>query len=135
MSSQTTDVTTGIIHVNSLLLNRNNLYFSGYFEVSKIDITDTNPTVTDVIIKLQGPSTIAFKGNDLYFGEFRADKISKINITDTIPTPTDVITGLDKPSNLVFNGNDLYVTSYLENDGKIVKIDVAATNPVALRVS
>ena len=84
---------------------------------------------------MQGPSTIAFKGNDLYFGEFRADKISKINITDTIPTPTDVITGLDKPSNLVFNGNDLYVTSYLENDGKIVKIDVAATNPVALRMS
>ncbi len=81
---------TGLSSPDALLLVGNDLYFSDYDEgtVFKIDITDTNPTPTEIVAGLSNPSGLAFdqNENDLYIAENGADKISKIDITTTLST-------------------------------------------------
>ena len=123
-------VTTGLNTPNGIIFNGNDLYIAEYKgnKISKIDITATNPTVTDVIA-VNSAYGIILNGNDLYIAEYHGNKISKIDITATNPVATDVVTGLNNPEGIVLNGNDLYISEFSGN--KILKIDITETNPVA----
>jgi uncharacterized secreted protein with C-terminal beta-propeller domain len=112
-----------------LAINGNNLYISeaNTNKISKIDVTATTPTPTDVVTGLNGPFGIVLSGNDLYIAEAYSNKISKIDITAGAPTPVDVVTGLSNPYGITLDGNDLYVT----NSSKISLIDITATIPAA----
>ena len=76
----------------------------------EIDISISNPILTDIITGLDHPFGIAFNGNDLYIAEVVGKKISKVNVTATVPILTDVITGLDFVYGLAFKGDELYFT-------------------------
>ena len=127
-------ILTTDVYVTALAFNGNDLYMglstgngAGDFAgtVSKIDITETTPTLTEVVTELDSPNGLAFNGNDLYIAEYSANKISKIDITIGSTTPTDVVTGLFGPEGLALNGNDLYIAEIPAN--KISKIAVGAT--------
>ena len=59
-------VTTGLNTPNGIIFNGNDLYIAEYNgnKISKIDITATNPTVTDVIA-VNSAYGIILNGNDL----------------------------------------------------------------------
>ena len=125
---------TADVYVTALAFNGNDLYMglhigggTGNFAgtVSKIDITETTPTLTEVVSGLDTPNGLAFNGNDLYIADYTANKISKIDITTGSTTSTDVVTGLFGPEVLALNGNDLYIAEIPAN--KISKIAVGAT--------
>ena len=101
-------------------------------KISKIDITDTTPTPTDVITGLSGPQGLVLNGNDLYFVESDSGEISKIDITAATTTKTNVISGLSGPISLLLNGNDLYIAEV--NANKISKIDISETTPTTTDV-
>ena len=90
---------------------------------------------SDVVTGLNRPGGLVLNGNDLYIAEYSGGKIHKIDITATMPTTTDVVTELSFPAGLVLNGNDLYISRGFDfnfggtlNDGKISKIDIAASS-------
>ena len=121
------------IYVTALAFKGNDLYMglstgngAGDFAgtVSKIDITETTPNLTEVVTELDSPNGLAFNGNDLYIAEYSANKISKIDITTGSTTPTDFVTGLFGPEVLALNGNDLSLAEIPAN--KISKIAVGA---------
>ena len=127
-------ILTTDVYVTALAFNGNDLYMglstgngAGDFAgtVSKIDITETTPTLTEVVTGVDAPNGLAFNGNDLYISEYSANKISKIDITTGSTTSTDVVTGLFGPEVLALNGNDLYIAEIPAN--KISKIAVGAT--------
>ncbi|GGZ76217.1 T9SS type A sorting domain-containing protein [Algibacter mikhailovii] len=128
-----TDVVTGLNFIPlNIAFNGNELYMSSNAgEILKINITESTPTVTNVVSGLNFPYGLAFKGNELYISDIGEGKISKIDITETAPTITDVVTGLTvSPKFLAFNGNDLY----LSGSGKISKIDITETTPTIIDV-
>lgn len=136
VNAQLTDVvTTGVTRPNGMIINGNYLYISEYTgnRISKIDITATNPTVTNVIAA-SGAYGIALDGNDLYIAESSGNKISKIDITATNPTKIDVVTtGISVPTGLIIIGNYLYIAQD-NGTGKISKIDITATGTTATDV-
>ena len=121
------DVITDLDRPIGLVFNGNDLYFTeaDIGKISKIDITETTPTLTEVVTGVDAPNGLAFNGNDLYISEYSANKISKIDITTGSTTSTDVVTGLFGPEVLALNGNDLYIAEIPAN--KISKIAVGAT--------
>ena len=113
----------------------NELYVVRWVEgtISKIDISQVNPTPIDIITNLNRPGGIAISGNDLYFSENVLNQICKIDISQTNPIKTVVVsTGLNNPSGLAINGNDLYIAEWSGN--KISKIDITTSNPSPIAV-
>ena len=136
INAQLTTVVGGLYAPFGLAFNGDDLYIAEWGEekIVKIDITVTNPTLTDVatLTDETSPEGILLNGNDLYIALNDSDKIVKIDITATSPTTTDVVTGLDGPSGLLLIGNDLYISEF--EGGRILKIDITATNPTATTV-
>jgi len=113
-------------------------------KIIKIDITDTNPTPTDVITGLNNPKSIVISGNTAYIAETYEDdatttasigRIRKFDITISNPTPIDVLTNLNAPVHLEIIGNDLHflelnITSLstFDRDPRISKIDITASS-------
>ena len=120
------DVDGGLEGPYKILLNGNDLYISETTgnKISKIDITASTPTPTDVVTGLNRPIGMALNGNDLYIAEVTGNKISKIDISATIPTtPTEVTTGLlEAPFAFLINSNDLYIAE--TNGNKISKFNM-----------
>ena len=50
-------------------------------KISRIDITDTTPTTTDVVTGLTGPAGVALKDNILYISDLLENKIVSTQIT------------------------------------------------------
>ena len=123
LNAQTTDVVTGFSYPYALALNGNELFISDIDggTLSKIDITETTPTVIDVVTGITGINGMAVNGNYLYFSDLPNNKISKLDITSATPTVTDVVTDVIGPVGLAFKGNELYIAEW--GAGKISKID------------
>ena len=122
ISSMETDFVTGLNEPSGLAFYGTDLYISEMgstgIKISKVDITASSPTPTDVVTGIStGPIALAFLGTDLYIAEFGGSKVSKIDITATSPTRSDVVTGLTRPIGLTFHGTDLYIS----HEGKISK--------------
>lgn len=90
--------------------------------ISKIDVTENNPTKTDLITGITYPRAMALVGDELYYASFY---ISKFNVNDTNPTPTQVISGGIQPRALLLAGDFLFVSG----ENGIYKFDVNASNP------
>ena len=134
IAQTTTDVVTLWAEPFALSFNENDLYIALFYQnsISKVDITETPSTETNVLGGLNRPSALALNGNYLYIAEQSEGKVSKIDITETTPTAIDVITGLIIPMALAFNGNDLYIAE--STAGKISKIDITETTPTIVEV-
>ena len=133
-TSSLTEVVNGLNTPNSFALKGDELYIIENTQVdnklSKINLTDTTPEITDVLTSgLNDPIDALFVGNTLYICQFLGNKISKIDITDPSPSPVDVVTGLDLPNSMIINLDFMYVTEFGSN--KISKIDLTEPNPVA----
>lgn len=144
-----TDVVTDLHYPWSITFIENELYIGQYGRVtyeggefgggtvvgngkiSKIDITETEPTLIDVYTESNlNVESITSIENNLYF---TADvpnnsQIYKIDITESTPTvTTENIEGI-WPNNVATFGNELYF-DYADNDGyKISKIDNTAAS-------
>ena len=134
INAQTSDVVTGLDLPQGILLNGNELYIAetDAGKISKINITDSSPIITEVITGLNDPQGILLNGNDLYIAELGSGKVSKIDISNSSPISTDVVTGLDQPICLLLNGNDLYITE--AGGGKISKINITDNSPIVIDV-
>ena len=124
-------LTTGV-YPTALAFNGNDLYMglqtgngSGGDTVSKIDITETTPTLIEVVTGLDIPNGLAFNGNDLYISETTVNKISKIDITAGTTISTDFLTELGGPGSITINENYLYISE--NTAGKISKIYLGST--------
>lgn len=132
--SQTTDVITGLSGPRGIVLDGDDLYIAEVDgnKVSKINVSASNPSATDVVTGLY-TFRLALSGNQLYISQPQANLISKIDNLATTPTVAPVMTGINGPSGLAFDENDLYVA---ESDiDKIIKLDISATSPNATDVS
>lgn len=131
IDGQYADVVTGLKVPWQMALNGNDLFIteSTGGRVSKIDLTNPEPTAQVVLSGLFDPSGLALYGNDLYIAEFGSGKILKVDITSSSPVAIEVVTGLSGPSCLLLKENVLFVSEYI--NGKISKIDLSASAPVS----
>ena len=127
---------TSTVYVNNLespvgmTLNGNDLYFTEYSggRISKIDISNSNPTPEVVLSGLSTPNRLVLIGNDLYFTESSNGRVAKIDITEQNPTISEVVNGLNTPTSFAINENEIYIM--LPTEDKIVKADISQTLPV-----
>jgi DNA-binding beta-propeller fold protein YncE len=112
-----------------LIFKENDLYFSEYDgnRISKIDTNLTPPISSDVIVELEVPGAIAFKGNELYISS-ETGNIYKIDITEMSIKVHTVLSGLTNPSGLRFNGNDLYISDIGLNNISKYSLTTLSTN-------
>jgi DNA-binding beta-propeller fold protein YncE len=132
--AQTTDVLTGV-KVFELELDGNDLYFRNEFNsLSKIDLTETTPTITEVVNGLNNTYGIVYTNNTIYISESIDSTISKIDLTTPTPTVTELVSGLDYALDLAIQDNYLYFTHYNNGNGKISKINITETSPTVTDV-
>lgn len=126
LNAQVVDVlNTGLADPAGLAISGNTLFIAESFgadKISKIDISSSSPTKTDVISGLSGPDGLAISGNTLYIAETNADRISKIDISSATPIVETVITGVLEPTGIVIAGDYLYIAEY--NANKISKLNL-----------
>lgn len=127
----------------SLAFYGNDLYFSSWWEenwnnpyddiykISKIDITESTPTIIDVVNLPNLPGGMVFKDNYLYFSH--GYTISKIDITENTPNIIDIINVNSRVEGMAIHGNELYFTVAIGS--KISKINITDTTPVMVDVA
>lgn len=123
---------------DDLIFNGNDLYFietnvaTWISKIHKTDITNNEPTVTEIYISPNPIFSLALYENYLFFsyknnlnGEY---VIAKIDITSNNPVAIDVINLLNSSTDLVFKENELYFTNRndpnTDEDNSILKINV-----------
>ena len=126
--SQVTTVLGGsnVDEPDRLLLIGNELYFSEDERVSKINVTDNNPTRVTVVDGFDRAVGMALKGNDLYIADLFNSRIVKIDITDSSPSIVSIPHISGKPNMLLFNNDDLYFTD--NQADKVSVYDTSMTN-------
>lgn len=130
-----TDIITGLNQVGRIALNGNDLYFGHLSKISKINISETTPTITDVLTGLSVNTgfSLIFNENDMYFSENVFNRISKIDITDVSQNKVNVISsGINFPIDFVLIENDLYFCQ--PSEGKVSKIDITDETPSVVDV-
>ena len=116
-------------------------------KLSKINLSQSNPTVIDIMSGLNIPSAIDGNTNEIYFSEiigtfpdndfdnfiYSHHQISKINLVGT-PTKTVLFQNRDFVDDLKLNSNDLYWSEYFENsnEGKIFKYTITNPTPTVI---
>ncbi len=82
---------------------------AGANRVSKFNVTDTNPTLEDVVTGLNNPAGIHAVGSILLVSEFvNNGAIFRIDTTATTPTAVEIVSNQDNPFGVSFYNNDLY---------------------------
>ena len=120
-----------------LLISGNDLYIAILNGgISKIDITQVNPAIIDVLVSTYTPFAMAMNGNDLYFCSTVSDNlpaqgISKIDVTQNLPA-TLIISGLDDPKSFIISGNRLIFTELGAN--KVSYINISVNNPIKTEI-
>jgi DNA-binding beta-propeller fold protein YncE len=109
-----------LVGVGGLALNGDYLYVANNDRVSKIDLTETTPTLTNLVTGFSGISNLAFIGDYLYVCDLILDKISRIDVTETMPTATNVLAELEDPFGVFIEDNIMYFTER----GAISKLDL-----------
>ena len=116
-------------------------------KLSKINLSQSNPTVIDIMSGLNIPSAIDGNTSEIYFSEiigtfpdndfdnfiYSHHQISKINLVGT-PTKTVLFQNRDFVDDLKLNSNDLYWSEYFENsnEGKIFKYTITNPTPTVI---
>ncbi|WP_299675225.1 T9SS type A sorting domain-containing protein [uncultured Dokdonia sp.] len=113
------DLTTGAIStvINGLnfpeqiVLIGDELFIAhaGANRVSKFNVTDTTPTLEDVVIGLNNPAGIHAEGTILLVTEFVTNgSIFRIDTSETSPTAIELVSNQDNPFGVSFFNDDLY---------------------------
>lgn len=118
--------------VTGLTVVGDDLYFAEYFNgtISKLDLSQTNPTASLVASGLSDPTGLTLNGEFLYVTEFNQGKVVRIDLSVQNPIAVDVVTGLSSPTYCAFDGVDLYFAEYGAN--KISKLEIAQPTMSAL---
>ena len=132
------DATTGVSsnyildNAYKMVLVGNFLYFSDpqAGTVSKVDLTQPTPVVTQVVQGLINPGSLAINGNDLYIAEDGGTTIYKIDITQTNPIIDVAIVGLSDVQCIRIHNNTMYIAEFIA--GKISTADLTQTSPTAV---
>lgn len=134
VNAQLTEVVTTSGWPTALLKSGTDFYiadsYPGSSRISKFNITDTNPTLSNLMFSTSGndtflePSDIALHGTDMYIADFSSYNIYKLNITDTNPVLIS-ISNPSQPKALLLDGDILYISS----GGSISKMNLASANP------
>jgi len=129
IQSQVTEIATGFNYPTDLEISGNYLFVTQATPgiVSKIDLTESTPTITDVVTGLNQPRGILIDGNTLYIAQSNNGVISKVDITETNPTLIDIATGFNYPTDLELSDNYLFVTQ--ATPGIVSKIDLTESTP------
>lgn len=112
----------------------NYLYYTeklgpGQGKVSRIDITQSNPTIEVVYQGFNAPVHTAVRNSELYVLELSGG-LYKLDLTQTNPTPEfmlDTATGSNRGVDLLIIDNFIYIPLY--DDGKIVKVNLDDSFP------
>lgn len=131
-NGQTTDVITGL-HPFDLEFNGNDLYIADYKNqaVVKIDITEANPSVKEIVSNFGSDITaLAFSNNNLYFAYNIG--IKKIDISSSNPNLNSVVT--EDAFELVLKDNYLYVLDVSITTERIYKINILSHDPQPINV-
>lgn len=103
----------------------NDLFIAQEDRISKINITDLNPSVIDFITNTH-PLDLRFENDYMYVSESNinsfSDRIYKVNMTNS--SSTDIITN-SSLNGIEINSNNLYVTDF-SIPSNIFKVDVAS---------
>lgn len=132
-----TDISTDINLVADMIFDGNQLYIStgdNNGAIYKMDITDSNNTLTPVISNMEGfPFGIAIQNNILYAALRLENKIVKIDLSESTPTATDVITNIPgfSVTDIQIYQDYLYFTtgSTVAAENTISRINLLAVNP------
>ncbi|RNC86856.1 MAG: T9SS C-terminal target domain-containing protein [Winogradskyella sp.] len=133
LTAQATTVTNTAGTPISILIEGNELFIveSSTDNITKIDITDTNPTPVVVSTVCNIPAGLSIRSNELFIS-CTGGSIQKIDLSAPFPpsTITDVVSsGLGNVTESVLMGNDLY---FIQLNGKISKVDVTLVTPVVI---
>ncbi|MDG1393699.1 MAG: T9SS type A sorting domain-containing protein [Flavobacteriaceae bacterium] len=118
------EIFQGGTQLRCLAVDNDILYFRQGSKISRINLAETNPTVSDLATNIYAYG-LAIKGNELYIAERDENRISKIDITLGNQSPTTVKSNLNAPSDIVLKDNDLFIAESSGN--KISKIDLSET--------
>ena len=132
-SAQEVEVVDGLLNPLNLAVHNDELYICdhsgnniGQGTISKIDLTEENPVVVDLVTGLIYPRAIGLYGNDLYFSN---GTISKFDITETNPVVEDIMY-VSSTYALIEIDDFLYIAG----DNSISKIDLTSSNPSLINV-
>lgn len=111
------------------------LYFTRYTadKISRIDLTQTNPTLEDIFSDISLPYGLVLDGDELYIKSAHpALAVFKADLSISNPSATLFYQGEYQPngvdpSNMVIIDDDLYLARYATNE--IVKINTTDQNP------
>lgn len=110
-----------------LALNGNDLYIgTSTGKIFKTNITETNPTLEEIISTPFDIKSIALHNNDLYIGGI-INAIYKIDISQANPTTSIVVDNVNSTRGLFVKDNEL-LFSKIES-GEVVKINLMDANP------
>lgn len=101
--------------------------------ISKIDITENDPTATEIASDLLLPSGIAIGDGILYFTEQANGSVSKLDLSESEPVITIVASGFDTPTGIALVDNELFIAEFTGN--KVSKIDISMSNPPIVDVA
>ncbi len=133
--SQTTDFLTNLDTPSAVFIDGDDVYVGEWNArtLSVYDMSQQNPASQDVVTGAFGIFGIQKRNNLLYFTAANQNHIHQVDLSSgTTSGSTIIYSGGVNPYGLAINGNDLYVAEY--NGDRIFKIDVTATNPVAVEV-
>jgi DNA-binding beta-propeller fold protein YncE len=121
-----------------MVFNGNDLYIAEYGanKISKIDISETNPTKTNVITGITNPLGALINENDLYFTQrfpgriskfelpvLSVENISQIDLFKIYPNPATAIISIQNNSNFELEGIRIY-----DINGRLVAHHIAEDN-------
>jgi len=135
VSAQLTDiVTSGLTDPFDVVIEGNDAYiveFTGN-TISRVDITDSNTVLENVITNIANPTTLLFDNDDVYIAQVNG-LITRRDASDLISNQTTIASGLTTPVSLVRNGDFLYFSEF--QGGRIGRINLANGNTVETVIS
>ena len=129
-TAQLTDVvTSGLVAPFDVVIEGNDAFiveFQGN-TISRIDITDANPTLENVVTGIASPTTLLFDNDDVYIAQVNG-LITRREASDLTSNQTTIASGLTTPVSLVRSGDFLYFSEF--QGARIGRINLANNNTV-----
>lgn len=129
LKAQVTDVVTSLYYPTSIAISGNEMYIAEDDKITKIDLTDANPTPVDFFTDFSDGAHLLIDGNDLYIGLYAGGKVIKMDISVDDPTPVDVVTNVYGTNGLALKGDFLYIAESTQD--KISRVDLSEATPTA----
>jgi len=110
---------------NDIAFYGNDLYVAEGGVVSKIDVTEIDPVLEEVITA-EGVLEVTFSGDDLFYSN---NYIRKLNILNSDAEPVTLVSGVTPIWDMIIE--DDHILAAQQTDGKISKIDTELLNPTS----